>query len=534
MGYIPRLNESSKRLPLRILDTTLRDGDQSACGSFAANDKVSIAALLDEAGVDVIEAGFPSSSRIEARTCESIARLCSKAAVAVMCRAIPGEIERAARAVRRARTPVIHVSLPVSDLHLRVKLGITRSECLERARAAIRVARDFSDEVELGAEDATRADAAFLLEYCEIACDAGARVINLADTAGLAEPEELAARVRALIATVPAFAEGRSLLSVHAHNDMGLALSNTLAAVRAGCAQAEVTVGGIGERSGNAALEELVANLRARADSYGVQTAVDPERLAPLARLVSSSLGIPMSPFKPIVGSNARSHAAGMHQQGLSRDVATYSPPVWDIESCKGARIVLTSHSGGKGVIDFAREIAGANLDPERASLILNRIKERGGACGISEFLGLMNEEGCIDAPLLLIERATSSFFTDRVGSLHCEIDATLRRLPDGMIVRARARDPSPVEAAKEIIRGCAGANLTLTSVSFWGQDGSHRVNVEGFVPTRHVPPGKTRVVERKGKDHGYALLECLVDLVNAAVASGAMSLDIRDYGLET
>ncbi len=523
--------------PLRILDTTLRDGDQSACGSFSFDDKVRIARLLDEAGVDVVEAGFPASSRAEAKACEAIAGECSRATVSVMCRTIPSEIRLAASTLARARRGMLHLTLPVSDLHMRARLGSDRAEVLNRVRVALEVAREYAFEIELGAEDATRADPAFLLEYCELACDLGVGVINLADTVGYAAPEETARLVAKLVSEIPAIRDGATLLGIHAHDDMGLALANTLAAVRAGCAQAEVTVGGVGERSGNAALEELVANLLARPDLYGATTSVRPESLVPLVDTVSLALAVAPSPFKPVVGTNARAHASGMHQQGLSRDADTYSPRSRSSFSSRH-RIALSAHSGTRGVIDFAREIAGIELAESLAGAALLRVKRRGASCGITEFLASLRAGGEIESPVWMPERISAVTEVDGNGVARHALSATVS-LFDGASAgarvtetkRAEAASGSLVDAARDLVRALFDMDLSVRVFSVTGYGDGARVYLEAArsyageniaAETR----GRLHATERRGSSPGVLLVVCLVDFANAELAEKWLGRD--------
>ena len=226
---------------LIVLDTTLRDGDQSACGGFSIADKIRIARALDEAGIDRIETGFPASSDIDFEACSRIAAEGLSAELAVMCRAVPREIELASRALPPS-SGIIHITLPVSDRLMNVKLGKTRGEILALARSSVRLAAGFAKTLEAGAEDATRADYDYLAEYCAAVIDAGASVVNIADTAGFATPEEIEQLVRKLMISVPAFSSGRAMLSVHCHNDLGLAAANTLAGIAGGATQIETTL----------------------------------------------------------------------------------------------------------------------------------------------------------------------------------------------------------------------------------------------------------------------------------------------------
>jgi 2-isopropylmalate synthase len=320
-----------------ILDTTLRDGDQAF--SFSAREKIALALALAEAGVDVIETGFPLSSRIDFEVCRTAARELrgwgpqNFAAVegwpltAVMCRGLPRDIAESAKVFSGGVPGILHISLPVSRIHIEAKLGKTEREIIALAREAVSFAAGLAPLVELGAEDAFRADRDFLLEYCRAALEAGAHTVNIADTLGAASPGSIRDLVEFLCFHIPGFNPGAkengAVLSIHCHNDLALACANTLAALEAGCGQAEVSVGGIGERAGNAALEEVAANIGLRSQETGLCTKLRPEQFPKLLGLAAASAGGAFSLMKPLWGWNTRSHGSGIHQQGLSRNTAT-------------------------------------------------------------------------------------------------------------------------------------------------------------------------------------------------------------------
>ena len=380
---------------LIFFDTTLRDGDQSACGCFSIADKIRIAHALDEAGIDRIETGFPASSDTDFEACRLIAREGLRAELAVMCRAIPREIELASRALPPS-SGIIHITLPVSDRLMNVKLGKGRTEILALARKTVRIAAGFAKTVEAGAEDATRADCDFLAEYCAAAIEAGASVVNIADTAGFTTPEEIERLLRKLMNSVPAFASGRAIASVHCHNDLGLAVANTLAGIAGGATQIETTLAGIGERAGNAATEEIAAILDARRNHYAFSSRADSARLASAARLAAALLGTDLSPFKPIIGRNVRAHASGIHQQAEVR-----APGIYGTTPCasatKPARIALTRHSGRAGIAEAARKYAGIELSSADLDAITPEIKR--STTGVTELLELLFRHGHCDRP---------------------------------------------------------------------------------------------------------------------------------------
>lgn len=332
---------------IRVFDTTLRDGEQAPGASLPFADKVRIAKALEELGVDIVEAGFPAASQGEAAAVRAIAGELRASAVAGLMRAVDDDIDRAADALSPAKERVLHVFLATSDIHLERKLRISREECLARIDRAVRRARRYADRVEFSAEDATRTEITFLCRAYEVAAEAGARTMNIPDTVGYAQPPEFATLVRAVRASLP---DSSIAISVHCHNDLGLAVANTLAAVEAGADQVHVTVNGLGERGGNASLEETVMALRCRRDWYGADTGVATERLVPTSRLVSELTGIPVQPNKAVVGANAFAHASGIHQDGVLKDPRTYEIMTPESVGWPERRFVIGKLSGRRGL----------------------------------------------------------------------------------------------------------------------------------------------------------------------------------------
>jgi 2-isopropylmalate synthase len=287
---------------ITVFDTTLRDGEQSIGLAFTPDEKVAIARRLEQLGVDVIEAGFPVASEGELAGVRAVAAAVRGPVVAAMARPAQQDLDAAAAALEEARRSRVHIVLASSDLHLERKLQLSRAEVVELARWAVDYSRTRFDEVQFCCEDASRSDPAFLAELCGAAIAAGATVINLPDTVGFAVPEQYAALLRQVRALCPAL--GTVTVAVHCHDDLGLATANTLAGVAAGAGQIECTMNGLGERAGNAALEEVVSALVVHRDELGVTTGVDPAELAETSALVTRLSGYPLSPHKPVVGAN--------------------------------------------------------------------------------------------------------------------------------------------------------------------------------------------------------------------------------------
>jgi 2-isopropylmalate synthase len=305
-----------------IFDTTLRDGEQSPGASMNTAEKLRLAIQLERLGVDAIEAGFPAASAGDFEAVRAIAAKVTRAEVVALGRATREDIDRAWGAIRDAAKPRIHTFIATSDIHLEHKLRMSRDQVVEAAIQAVRHAKSYTSQVEFSAEDGSRSDRDFLCQVFEAAIEAGATTVNLPDTVGYAMPEEFGA----LVAYVRRNTRNmdRAILSVHCHNDLGLATANTLAGLKAGARQVEVTINGIGERAGNTALEEVVMALYTRKEHTGLQTSIDTTSIHPTSRLVSMVTGIVIQPNKAVVGANAFAHESGIHQDGVLKHRMTY------------------------------------------------------------------------------------------------------------------------------------------------------------------------------------------------------------------
>ena len=329
---------------LIIFDTTLRDGEQAPGCSMTDREKIRVAGALAELGVDVIEAGFPAASDGDFESVRLIAREIRGPVICGLARCGGKDIERAWQALREAQRPRLHVFIATSPIHRQFKLGMSREEVIRRAVEGVRVARALCDDVEFSAEDAARTELDYLAEVITAVIDAGAKTVNIPDTVGYAVPAEFAERIAYLRANVPNIE--RAVISVHCHDDLGMAVANSLAAVQAGARQVECTINGIGERAGNCALEEVVMAVRTRADRLPVHTGIDTRRLAPTSRLVAAVTGVAVPRNKAIVGENAFAHEAGIHQHGMLRNQETYEIMRPEDVGLGGSTLVLGKHSG--------------------------------------------------------------------------------------------------------------------------------------------------------------------------------------------
>jgi 2-isopropylmalate synthase len=327
-----------------IFDTTLRDGEQSPGCSMDVQEKLRLAQQLDRLGVDVIEAGFPIASDGDFEAVEKIANSVRRPVIAALARACTGDVDRAWQAVKGAARPRIHVFLATSDIHLKYKLRMTREQCLEQARDAVRHARSLCADVEFSPEDATRTDIEFLCQVVEAVIAAGATTVNIPDTVGYTMPDEYGQLIRTLSQRVPGIE--KVVLSTHCHNDLGLAVANSLSGVQNGARQVECTINGIGERAGNASLEEVVMAMRVRPDRYAFETGVVSDHIFASSQMLAEITHVPVQPNKAITGRNAFAHEAGIHQDGMLKNPLTYEIMTPQSVGVPDSRLVLGKHSG--------------------------------------------------------------------------------------------------------------------------------------------------------------------------------------------
>lgn len=329
---------------LIIFDTTLRDGEQSPGASMDLDEKLRIARALERMRVDVIEAGFAIASQGDFDAVHAIANTIKESTVCSLARAMPGDIERAADAVKPAPRKRIHTFLATSPIHMEYKLRMSPDQVVEAAVSAVKHARNLVDDVEFSCEDAGRSEIDFLCRIVEAAIDAGARTINIPDTVGYNIPEQFAHTIEQLLNRVPN--ADKAIFSVHCHNDLGLAVANSLAAVQAGARQVECTINGLGERAGNASLEEVVMAVRTRSDLFNIGTNINTQEIVPTSKMVSQITGFAVQPNKAIVGANAFAHESGIHQDGVLKHRETYEIMSAEDVGWNTNRMVLGKHSG--------------------------------------------------------------------------------------------------------------------------------------------------------------------------------------------
>jgi 2-isopropylmalate synthase len=355
-----------------IFDTSLRDGEQSPGNSMNTEEKLILARQLEKMGVDIIEAGFPIASDGDFDAVRQIAREIKKSQVAGLARANKMDIDRAWQAIKHAAHPRIHTFISSSDIHLKYQLKKSREQVLKEAVEAVKMARAYTENVEFSPMDATRSDKDYLVAMVSAVIDAGACTVNIPDTVGYAIPEEFGKLIAYLFAHVKNM--GDTVISVHCHNDLGLAVANSLAAIREGARQVECTINGIGERAGNTAMEEIVMALATRKDLYGLHTKIKTEQIYKTSRLLTQITGIPVQPNKAIVGANAFAHESGIHQDGLIKEKITYEIMTPQSVGISDTHIVLGKHSGRNAISHHLKKM-GYALNDEQLNKVATRVK---------------------------------------------------------------------------------------------------------------------------------------------------------------
>lgn len=442
---------------IHIFDTTLRDGEQSPGCSMNIDEKMRVAHALAALGVDIIEAGFPIASPGDFEAVHRIASEVHGPRIAGLARAAEGDIRRAAEAVKPAgERGRIHTFIATSPIHMEAKLRMTPDQVVERAVGAVKLARSLVPEVEFSAEDAGRTEMDFLCRIVEATIAAGARVINIPDTVGYMTPQEFGGRIRELIERVPN--AHQAIFSVHCHNDLGLAVANSLAAVENGARQVECTINGLGERAGNAALEEIVMILRTRADRYALQTGVDSRKIVPTSKLVSQITGMPIQPNKAIVGANAFAHESGIHQDGMLKHKKTYEIMTPESVGWNTNRMVLGKHSG-RAALKSRYEQLGVELDDARLIEVFNRFKvlaDKKKDIFDEDLMFLISEDaGEHDERIKLISLHAASGTGDTpVAAVELEIQGELHK--------ATGEGDGPVDAAFKAIKSLVEPNGKL------------------------------------------------------------------------
>ena len=444
---------------VKIFDTTLRDGEQSPGFSMNLSEKLRMARQLERLQVDVIEAGFPVASPDDEEAVKAISEICEYAEVCALCRAVENDITHAWNAVQHAKKPRIHTFIATSAVHMEHKLRKSPDEVLHMAVAAVTQAKSLCKRVDFSPEDATRSDPVFLYEVLSAAIEAGADTLNIPDTVGYSTPEEFGALIRGITENVAGIEN--VIISTHCHDDLGLAVANSLSGVKNGARQIEGTINGIGERAGNAAIEECVMALRTRQDFYELQTGIVSTELYPTSRLLSSITGVSVQPNKAIVGANAFAHEAGIHQDGVLKERTTYEIMRPQDVGLQSNALVLGKHSGRHALKDRLTTL-GYDLSDQDVDVAYER------------FITLADKKKKIydeDLVLLMQHSSDQQQFTLCDIRINCGTSETPRatlslKLPDGSTQSAESEGTGPVDAAYAAVNQIVGIENTLLEYS--------------------------------------------------------------------
>ncbi len=461
-----------------IFDTTLRDGEQSPGISLNRQEKLEIAQQLARLGVDIIEAGFPITSPGDFESVQAIAREVEGPVICGLARTSHQDIEAAWNAVRDSERPRIHTFLATSDVHIKHKLQTTREDVKGQVRAAVAQARELCEDVEFSPEDGSRSDVEFMAEVIQIALDEGAGTINVPDTVGYALPNEYAAMFEALYRLVPGLRD--VVVSVHCHDDLGIAVANSLAGVQAGCRQVECAINGIGERAGNASLEEIAMLLRTREPTLGLWTAIETTEIARTSRLVSRLTGYQVQPNKAIVGRNAFAHEAGIHQDGVLKERTTYEIMDATTVGLNSNTLVLGKHSGRHALSEALKEM-GFEIDGQALNTAFKRFKE---------IADRKKQVTAMDLEALVTDELRSEdvggyaldWFEVEASSLrppHAKVSVTL---PDGVAATGTFTGDGPIDAVFQAIGVATGIAAKLSEFTIGavteGQDALGEVSI--------------------------------------------------------
>jgi 2-isopropylmalate synthase len=441
---------------VKIFDTTLRDGEQSPGFSMNVAEKVRVAKRLEQMGVDVIEAGFPVASQGDFEAVQAISAALKETVVAGLARANPADIDRAWQAIERAAKPRIHTFISSSDIHLEHQLKMSRKDVLNQAIRAVECAKAYTDDVEFSAMDATRSDREYLAQMIGGAIEAGATTVNIPDTVGYVVPNEFADLITYLMENVPNI--GEAVVSVHCHNDLGLAVANSLVAVQSGARQVECTINGIGERAGNTALEEIVMALKVRRNLIGFDTRIQTEQIYPTSRLVSSITGIRVQPNKAIVGANAFAHESGIHQDGLLKNKATYEIMTPEAVGLSRSTLVLGKHSGRHALRDRVRSL-GYDLTDDQMKKAFQAFKN---LCDLKKQVYDEDIEAIVvDEIIQLPDKYRLTFLSVTSGS-ELIPTATVQMEVDGEVMKTADLGNGPVDAVFKTIKKITGDTSNL------------------------------------------------------------------------
>ena len=499
---------------IKIFDTTLRDGEQAPGYSMNIAEKLEMARQLERLGVDMLEAGFAISSDEDFESIRTIAETMKTTGVCSLSRLVKADIDRSAQAIRGAVHPRIHTFIATSDIHMKHKLKMTPNQVLARVQELVRYAKNLCDDIEFSAEDASRSDWDFLAEVYSTAIASGANVINVPDTVGYTTPSEM----YDLIAYLKSKVRGidKVDISVHCHNDLGMAVANTMAAVRAGATQIECTVNGIGERAGNASLEEVAMALNTRKSFFNAETGINTRQIYRTSKLLSTITGVPINPSKPIVGANAFAHESGIHQHGVLNERLTYEIISPESVGIYQNKMVLGKHSGKHALEDRLNEL-GFNLTPEhleRVFVDFKKLTDKKRVISDRDIEALVGSEKIEVAETFVLESFTVASGTQTTST------SSVRLSKGDAICEDAALGTGPIDAAFKAVDRITGAqselvNYTIQSVTE-GEDALGEVVVKLKAPSGEIVTGRglsTDIIE--------ASIKAYVNGINKVLESG-------------
>ncbi|MCP9454751.1 MAG: 2-isopropylmalate synthase [Nitrospira sp.] len=503
---------------IRIFDTTLRDGEQSPGASMNVEEKLMVAKQLARLGVDVIEAGFAYSSPGDFEAVRRIAQEVEGPIICSLARARPEDIDRAWEALKGAPRVRIHTFLSTSDIHLKYQFRMTREEAKKRAVEMVQLARSYVDDVEFSPMDASRSDRAYLYEVIEAVIAAGARTVNIPDTVGYAVPQEFGALIKGICEKVPNIHQ--AVISVHCHNDLGLAVANSLAAILNGAGQVECTINGIGERAGNTALEEIVMGLRTRRDFYQADTRIKTEEIAKTSRLVSKITGMVVQPNKAIVGANAFAHSSGIHQDGLLKEKTTYEIMRPESVGVIESRMVMGKLSGRHAFRQRLEEL-GYHLSDEEINRAFERFKrlaDHKKEIFQEDLEAIVSEELAKIGERIVLRSFHLETGTDRIPTATVELEI------DGQLVKQSGTGDGPVDAVYRTIAVMTQTKSTL--VMFAVNAVTSGTDAQGEVSVRLQENGRTVAGHGSDTDIIVAAARAYINALNRLACLAPIQAD--------
>jgi len=492
---------------IKIFDTTLRDGEQSPGCSMNLQEKIEVARQLEKLGVDVIEAGFAIASPGDFQSVKTVAETVKNATVASLSRALKKDIDRAYEAVKGAVSPRIHTFIATSPIHMEYKLKMKPDDVLAQAADMVKYAKSLCADVEFSAEDASRSEPVFLYRVFEAVIKAGATCINVPDTVGYSLPDEFGALIKGVKENVRGIEKVD--LSVHCHNDLGLAVANSLAAVQAGATQAECTINGIGERAGNAALEEIIMAIATRQDFFGYTTNINTKQIYNSSRLISAITGVPVQPNKAVVGKNAFAHEAGIHQHGVLANKKTYEIMTPESIGLPENAIVLGKHSGKHAFAERLKEL-GYVIDEQRLSESFDRFKEladRKKEVSDLDLRALVELEQ-FEVP---VDYEFDTFVINSGNKMTST--AVVKMIHDGQPIEEAATGDGPVDASFNAIERCIGESFVLEDYIVRSVTGGK--DAQGEVVVKLSKDGKNVKGRGLSTDVVEASVKAYIDAIN-------------------